>query len=302
MQITIPHIFLKNKYSEWYFSIITLARSQQRKKKQGIYYERHHILPTKLGGLNDMSNTVLLTAKEHLICHRLLIRMLIPDTTYWCSMVFAFKRMLDTGVRNFERVNHISSLHYAERKIKHSRAMSIAMTGRTMPQHVRAIISASNKGKKLSEEHKFAISQSTKEAYKCPELREKISKERKSRTYSETQRQKAKAGMKEVWNKRRNGEMKYPEKPIIFGPPKPKKKSVRVKADPIILAQKISQNMKRIWEERRKNGIKLTPHRPDSKTCKGTRWVNNGIINARVKLEEIPNLDSSWVIGKLRVL
>lgn len=300
MQTTIPHIFLKNKYTRWYFSIISSARSLQRKKKQGIYYENHHIIPTKLGGLNEPNNLVLLTAKEHLICHRLLIRMLITDSTYWCSMVFAFKRMLDVGAHNFERKTHISSLHYTERRIKHSRAMSIVMTGRTMPPHVRAIISESNKGRKLSDQHKLAISQQNKEAYKCPELRKKISIERKSRTYSEDQRQKTIEGMKVVWDKRRNGKIEYPKKPVFYGPPKSKmNRPSKAKNDPMVRSKNISNSMKTVWEERRKNGIKISPRRPNSKSCGGTRWVNNGIINLRIKLDEIQNLDSSWALGRL---
>jgi hypothetical protein len=38
------------------------------------YYERHHIIPKCLGGSNDKDNLVLLTAREHFICHHLLIK------------------------------------------------------------------------------------------------------------------------------------------------------------------------------------------------------------------------------------
>lgn len=36
------------------------------------YYERHHIIPKCLGGTDDESNIVLLTAKEHYVAHHLL--------------------------------------------------------------------------------------------------------------------------------------------------------------------------------------------------------------------------------------
>lgn len=68
-------MFLQNRYTVVYFKIIDRARSEDRKKKQGTYYERHHILPRSAGGSNSKDNLVLLTAKEHLVCHFLLTRM-----------------------------------------------------------------------------------------------------------------------------------------------------------------------------------------------------------------------------------
>jgi hypothetical protein len=38
------------------------------------YYEKHHILPRSLGGKNNKSNIVSLTAKEHFVSHRLLFK------------------------------------------------------------------------------------------------------------------------------------------------------------------------------------------------------------------------------------
>lgn len=37
-------------YKRIYDSIIENAKLQNRKKKQGIYYEEHHIIPKCLGG------------------------------------------------------------------------------------------------------------------------------------------------------------------------------------------------------------------------------------------------------------
>ena len=61
-----------------YENIIKNVQSLNRKryKKTDIkyfYYERHHILPVCVGGGNNKDNLVLLTAKEHYICHKLLI-------------------------------------------------------------------------------------------------------------------------------------------------------------------------------------------------------------------------------------
>ena len=65
---------LQNKYTKWYINIINNA--VQRTDTTG-YVEKHHILPKcfKLGGEKDKTNLVELTAKEHFICHQLLVRM-----------------------------------------------------------------------------------------------------------------------------------------------------------------------------------------------------------------------------------
>jgi len=60
-----------------YNAIIEKAISENRIKrkksdKNYIYYENHHIKPRCLGGKNVKENFVLLTAREHFICHKLL--------------------------------------------------------------------------------------------------------------------------------------------------------------------------------------------------------------------------------------
>lgn len=67
-------------YRHIYCKIISYAKSQEklglRKKGNGEYYERHHILPKSLFPLwvNDKRNLVLLTAREHFFCHKLLYK------------------------------------------------------------------------------------------------------------------------------------------------------------------------------------------------------------------------------------
>ena len=60
-----------------YDQIIHSAKSKNRSKlkknhKDYIYYENHHILPKCLDGNSDEDNLVLLTAREHYVCHKLL--------------------------------------------------------------------------------------------------------------------------------------------------------------------------------------------------------------------------------------
>lgn len=62
--------FLNNKYNRWYYQIINNA---QDRPVIG-YIEKHHILPRSLGGTDDISNIVKLSAREHFVCHLLLTK------------------------------------------------------------------------------------------------------------------------------------------------------------------------------------------------------------------------------------
>lgn len=67
-------------YKKVYDQIVERAKSQDRRKGGSIYYEGHHILPECMGGDGKAAqwkwhpNIVLLTAREHFICHWLLVR------------------------------------------------------------------------------------------------------------------------------------------------------------------------------------------------------------------------------------
>jgi|694.fasta_scaffold47273_3 hypothetical protein len=83
-------MFLSNKYSKYYYNIVSEAKS--RILGHDTYVEKHHIIPRSLGGTNDPENIVKLTAKEHLICHQLLIRM--TNGIQKSKMAFAAWRMV----------------------------------------------------------------------------------------------------------------------------------------------------------------------------------------------------------------
>ena len=69
-----------NKYCKWYFNIIdnALARGWTKKTSQ-VYVESHHIIPKSILKNND---TVILTAREHFICHLLLPKFLEGQYKY----------------------------------------------------------------------------------------------------------------------------------------------------------------------------------------------------------------------------
>ena len=63
-----------------------IERAQERVLLKG-YYEKHHILPKCMGGLDTKDNLVYLTAKEHFICHKLLVRIFPEVRGNWYALI-----------------------------------------------------------------------------------------------------------------------------------------------------------------------------------------------------------------------
>lgn len=249
-----------SKYANYYFSIIEKAKTLNRSKKED-YFENHHIHPECLGGTRDKSNMVLLTAREHLICHRLLVRMFDEYSVEWCSMVFAFKRMIDYGKKQPGRADIISSRHYEERRRNSGRAMKIILTGRKHTEKSKKQMSKSHKGKILSAEQKIKISQSLKETLSLPEFKLKMTKRETGKIHSEQRKLKTSENMKKVWAKRNS--IKTPiQKPGQNTPEEIKllwklriSFAQKGKLKPIIKTPertlKTSEAMKLVWSKRR---------------------------------------------------
>ena len=68
-------MFKTNKYTKTYYNIINRAQDRDLSG----YTEGHHIIPRSLGGSDDPSNIVRLTAREHYICHLLLTKMVTNE-------------------------------------------------------------------------------------------------------------------------------------------------------------------------------------------------------------------------------
>jgi hypothetical protein len=101
-------MYLQNKYTTWYYSIITTA--QQRNLPTNIYSEIHHIIPKSLGGSNSKDNLVRLTAREHYICHLLLVKMTLDKDQY--RMAQAMSAFLTWNNANHKRIGNITSRVY----------------------------------------------------------------------------------------------------------------------------------------------------------------------------------------------
>jgi hypothetical protein len=99
-------MFLQNKYSKYYFNITSNA--QTRSKPEG-YVEKHHIIPKSFGGTNAKSNIAILTAREHFIVHRLLLKMTVGLDKRKMAMALS---MFLTGCRNHTGRYQVSSREY----------------------------------------------------------------------------------------------------------------------------------------------------------------------------------------------
>lgn len=97
-------MFIDNKYYKWYNMIITNAKHRQLHG----YKEQHHIIPKCMGGSNKKENLVMLTAREHFICHQLLARF-VSNTFYKKKMLNAIGKFVQN---NDLQKRILSSRHY----------------------------------------------------------------------------------------------------------------------------------------------------------------------------------------------
>jgi hypothetical protein len=88
-------VFINNKYTHLYYRIILKAHFERRLKGDH-YYENHHVIPKSFGGSDRRHNRVLLTYREHFLCHWLLIKM-VDRIDRRKKMVTALNRMRQVG-------------------------------------------------------------------------------------------------------------------------------------------------------------------------------------------------------------
>lgn len=114
---------------------------------ENTYTEKHHIIPKCMGGTNDESNLITLTAQEHYIAHKLLAQE-NPDNN---KIQFAFLMMSSNNKnKNLERDYIISEEEYAVAK----KNFSDSQTGEKNHNYGKCGELNSFYGKKHSEEDK----------------------------------------------------------------------------------------------------------------------------------------------------
>jgi hypothetical protein len=152
-------IFIENKYKKWYMAII--ERAKTRSKTPDCYVEQHHIIPVSLGGKNCKFNKVSLTAKEHYICHLLLIEM-VSDLESKRKMAYAFHIMKSTPHR-------AKGIRYTSRSFENIRIrLSKYFSGKNNPFYGKGRFGKDNPfyGKKHTEKTKQSIKNAHKGKFK----------------------------------------------------------------------------------------------------------------------------------------
>lgn len=100
---------------------------QKRKKDFPTgYYEKHHILPRCLGGSDEDSNIVYLSAREHFICHWLLTKIYKDGAEHHKMLRAALMMKADPSA---EKSRYINSRAYENLKIKHNKVWSELQRG-----------------------------------------------------------------------------------------------------------------------------------------------------------------------------
>ena len=211
-------------YREIYNQIIKRAKKESRIKNVGKYYETHHIKPKCLGGSNSVKNIVLLTAKEHFLCHKLLV-LIYPKEK---KLIYALW-MMSNGSNKFRNEHLIvSSKDYENHRQLFIEAQKEKLTGRVVDTEVGKKISKSKIGfrysdkskKKMSESQKGKIgeknsfygrkhtedsknkmSESAKKRKVTEETRKKMSKSRQGRKHTEESKKKMSENMKNIKRK-----------------------------------------------------------------------------------------------------
>jgi len=117
-------MFKENKYTKYY----NLLTSRAKGRVLAEYTERHHIIPQSLGGSNDKDNLVDLTAREHFICHWLLIKM--TEGEHRGKMLYALQGMKAENKYQQRYSSAITSRVYERYRIEHAKNHSERMKGK----------------------------------------------------------------------------------------------------------------------------------------------------------------------------
>lgn len=117
-----------------YFTLIRKARTEDRRKGKGTYYEAHHIIPKSFG---KVSSTVLLTPEEHYRAHKLLADYWKTHPVYGKKMLWAYHRIAYCGSVKLSEEEYASArknlmvLWTREKSVEHRVAIGTAMKGNT---------------------------------------------------------------------------------------------------------------------------------------------------------------------------
>lgn len=170
----IPSIFKDNKYTRWYYCIIS------KPDMTVAYTERHHVIPRSMGGVDDESNLVSVSARQHYVLHRLLVKMVKHQ---YLGKAWAGWRAMALMVHN-GRKPIITSKLFAKFREEHSKHVSSCLQKNWADPQRRAEIIAQIKQTRTVSWREAALKAST------PEVNAKKSESAKKRRWSDEVRQK----------------------------------------------------------------------------------------------------------------
>ena len=157
-------------YKRIYDNVIVNAKNCNRRKCKGVYYENHHILPKCMGGTNNVENLVLLTAKEHFVCHMLLCEIYSDN-----KLKYALFRLINSQGKQGYRV---TAKTYERIKLEYSKMPNIRK-GTKCSDATKEKMSLAQKGRKTSDDTKKKQSDAKLKFFNSTEgdeLRKKMSK------------------------------------------------------------------------------------------------------------------------------
>ncbi len=314
-------------YIKTYEDLINNAKKECRQRGTGIYFENHHIIPRCMNGTDDNTNLILLTAREHFVAHWLLVK-IYPDNFKLIYALNSFA-LTNSGRRSgcshlykYARELYIQALKHDDvwkRKMAKSLSELIWVknekTGDCLRIHKNSLDSFLSLGYTNGRFIKHRISPSK-------ETREKISKSHKGKTCTTEQKQVlSQNGKNKVWicNGIENKHIQKEELEIYlncgwnrgrlknansFGKTRNRVQLTKDGCYKYAKPEDVDDLLFAGWVR----GSPLIGHHQTDfqrnivkERTSGTIWINNGLIQKRIKKEQQNNFPVDvWKIGRLK--
>lgn len=311
-----------------YNQLIERAKIAGRRKRNGVYYEQHHIIPRCLHGSNEKCNLVLLTAREHFLAHWLLTKIHKNDF----RLMYALNQLWrnNKGLRGnrsklykYAREKFIYAMkNNKEWKNKMAKSMSKLIWLKNKDTNDCLRVSEDSIEKFLAQGYELGriIEHRNPHSAKAKKL---MSDKHKGMIFSEKHKENiSRSGKNTVWIFK-DGENKMVKKNVVqdflttgWEIGRGENKEFYGKNKDRIAINK-NNNVKYVKQENVKEfiddgwligsgrkGIKIFNDKHLKKISKrtiGTIWINNSIVNKRVKKQKVKNfIKIGWMIGRVR--
>ena len=139
------------------------------------YTEKHHIIPKCMGGTNESSNLVQMSAREHIMAHILLSKIYpnVPGVVFAAYEMTTLKQEDRLATKWFS-TRTLASLK--ENAMKSRKGEGNPMYGKKQSEETKKLISKINTGRKFTEEQRAAHSIKMKNRIITEEWKNNISK------------------------------------------------------------------------------------------------------------------------------